>query len=183
MSWLREALCEDYAEVDRQRGRLPNTKTIEWLADRDIENWQANEREKKHVWDRAPDRSDEDRHQAAKEIAKKGGAKLRVTDNIGDSPITKECPCGNVCKYCKMRARMLQLIEPLPPGERKKDREAHLNCKYPGFAKEILDLWNWSKFSRRGQSMDPKDRDKELLRKLENICDRSRSVIGLGDWH
>lgn len=183
--WVRETLCEDLADLARQRGKLPDTRAIEETIDEDIRLFQAENRERKvgAPLPTAQERDPEERHSIAKSKAEDANARLGVTDNVGDEVLPAGCECGGHCRLCKMRARMLQLIEPVPMAERKLKVEWWLNCRYPKYAKEVIEAYGRYKFS--GQAIrgeNKKQRNLAMVRRLEDICTRSNSLIGLGEW-
>jgi len=197
--WLRSSLVEDLAGMVKASGEQVNMRAIEASVDEDIREWAAREREHppRPVSDAAPPPRDTDAClDVAQQRANQREAKctktsqLRANCNgvVEDDIQEHECQCGGECKFCCMRQRILALMEPLPVKERwHVGPELWLNCKYPAFAKEIirngqarLRAPGLSPMRQRGQS--DKDMNAETIRRLEDICDRSNSVPGLGRW-
>lgn len=183
--WLRSTLCEDLADMDRAAGRVPDTRAIEAVVDEDIRLWAAQSREAKPVTAKPQKQADDRQHEAAKRIANEREVEFRHNGPVQDEAPRKLCPCGgSACKHCKMRLRLAALMEPLPLKERKHlGPQMHHNCRYPAFAKEIIDVWSWMTFAKRAKVHRKKgELEAVVMRKLEDICDRSTAIIGLGPW-
>lgn len=75
-------------------------------------------------------------------------------------------------------------MEPLPLEERRHvGPEVWLNCRYPGWAREVIRTWQWMVFSPGAMLLrEKKELERVVVRKLEDIADRSTAVIGLGGW-
>jgi len=183
-SWLRTTLCEDLAEVQRRQGMVPDTVLIEKAVDEDIRRWSAENRERKFQYTpKIEKKADDERHEAAKRVAQDKDLSFSskpVTDDV----LTAHCPCGGVCKNCKLRARLLQLMEPLPVAERTPKVEVWKNAKRPAWCREVLNVWTWMTFSKRAKVLKKKgELERVVLRKLEDIANRSNSILGLGEWN
>ena len=198
-NWLRTSLCEDLAEIDRKAGRLPNVAAIEATIDHDIQQWAAMNREAKPAPpapEGPPERDPEACLGPAQAVADRRSSKnqhtkgLRaahggfVPDEIQEPP----CQCGGICKQCKMRARLLAIMEPLPLKERMHVGPlVWLNCRYPKFAEECIRVWQAIQRApglspKRQRYMSDEDLNAWAQRKLEDICDRSNTLPGLGSW-
>lgn len=186
--WLRTSLCEDLAAMDHARGRIPDVATIERIVDKDIEVWQAHERERKYVYAQAGEkRAEHGRHGIAKQKAKERDMRLDAKRHVKDEPRRVGCACGgSTCRACKLRLRIAALMAPVPLKDRVavKYGEHYANCMYPAYAKEILSVWEWMKLAPRAQRLREKgELEAVVQRKLEDIADRSATaVIGMGPW-
>ena len=179
--WLRSTLCEDLADFERKQGRLPDTRVIESVVNEDIRRWQADIREAKHVY--KSKRATDNTHDPARRVAEKKGVTFSHSAKVEDELIKPTCQCGGICRACKLRARMLQLIEPLPWQERKPKTPMSEQCKYPKFASEVFALWAWMLMARNAKVARKKgELERIVYRRMTDIADRSNSIIGLGEW-
>lgn len=181
--WLRSTLCEDLADLSRANGQVPDTRAIEAKVDEDIRRWSRQQSEQKPRWSSPVDKKpDDERHQAAKHLAQERDFDLKVS-KAEDDVLPGACPCGGVCHMCRLRQRLLVLMEPVPLAERIPKVEMWKNAKRPAWAKEVLDAWAWMKFSKRARALKGKgELERVMLRKLEDIADRSTAIPGLGGW-
>lgn len=183
--------------MDRARGRIPDTRAIEHCVDHDIQQWAAMNREAQPVIPKAREERAMDACMGVAEaVAARRESQCIKTSNlrpkmgglVADEIQELPCPCGGQCKACKMRARLLAVMEPLPLKERMHvGPEVWLNCKYPELAKECVRTWQAIQRSpglspKRQRFMSEKDLNAWAQRKLEDICDRSNAIPGLGPW-
>jgi len=183
--WVRETLCEDLADIDRASGRLPDTRAIERVVEADITRAQASWREAKPKLE--PRKAEDNTHDAAKRAAASHGHEF-AAKKAPDEPIRQHaCKCGGGrCRHCKMFIRVAALLEQVPRAEQVAKAEPWKNARHPAFARELIHLFMLPKMSRRAidiKARDPKQWDRIVRRKIEDICDRSNAIVGLGPWY
>lgn len=183
MSWLRTTLCEDLADLERRRGRVPDTKAIERVIDEDIRRWSAENRERKFQYAPKVEKKPlDEQHDAAKRAAREKGLEFKAKA-AQDEIVNRTCQCGGICRHCKLRARLLVLLESLPMQERTPKAPAWQNCRRPEWARQVIGVWSWMTFHPNAKLLKKKgELERVVVRKLEDIADRSNAIIGLGQW-
>jgi hypothetical protein len=184
---VRESLAEDLADIERGQGKIPDTRTIEAIVDEDIRHHDAMEREQK--WQpplpkkkNAPDTplskaGPAEGRWATKDEARAANKEAEVRpyrDDFaeGTDPTPKACTCG-VCRICKMRMRLAYLVQPGDAGR----------PMFPVWFRRVNDeLFSWKLGVGPYRELKVSEGKPMLQRRLEQICDESNSLIGLGGW-
>lgn len=181
--WVRETLCEDLASVDRQSGRLPDTRAIEHVVSGDIHAFQAQQREAKPARAREPQKP----KQNAKQVAKELGYELYKKPIPKKEQKTPRCVClGGRCKRCKLFIRIDQLMK-LEPGLSGAALRVmpfkYKDSKGLEFGRELVEI-TYRCNQKRGEfkGLNAVDANRLLLRRLEDVADKSNGVPGLGAW-
>lgn len=198
--WVRETLVEDLADIDRGRGRLPDSRALESIVDEELRQYEALKREAKPKSRiKRPPEAGLDKQDPAKDLAERKGWQLRrdyeppKPQTVAHSP--NRCACGGGrCKYCKMWVRISTLLQMHPDYRRrvKQKLEAGLREGRPKAASLSWDLFLFPRFAQmimeahstrqrklgEYEGKGPKECDRILRRKLEDIADKSTSVLG-----
>lgn len=186
--WVRETLCEDLADVDRKRGRLPDSAAIERAVSGDIQAFQAQEREAKPQ--RRPGNSKGkltrdglDKARPAQDLAAKLGYELYKRKPKRERPRQLTCICnGGRCKRCRLFIRINELVG-LRPHTIGHKQTRKLDYKYPRFAPLIIEETTLCNMGlRQYQGITAQQRNRMLLRAMESFADQSNGIPGLGAW-
>lgn len=191
--WVRETLVEDLADLQRAEGKIPETRKLEQIIDEDIRYTEALDREAKFrpgkSLTKVQAEAEADKGESVEKAEHAKGrwatpeesraADKEATKRVyrsdfkeGTDPIPTPCKCGK-CRVCCMRLRLSFLSMPDDTGE----------PIYPKYFRRINDeLWSW-KLGTGPYFRQPVSTGRRVLqRRLEQICDESNGIPGLGYW-
>ena len=188
--WVRDTLVEDRKKQLSELGVDASSTAVEEQVKRDLvitDN--LNERVKPRA---TPPLPPPPAGNPAKGMAQESGAEFYQAP-IDKCPNAKQMQCpvckghGTMfnCKFCALQVRMALLTA---RGDQKSknvggDRLQHIDYIYPKFALEILWLHVHHQLGSGAFRDIPREHSHGmLLRKMEDICDRSNSIPGLPNW-
>jgi hypothetical protein len=163
---MRDWYVRDLAENARQRGRLPNVRAFEDIAAADLERTDA------MVLARRPMTARKKQAQRmTRELVAEGKTLTRRPVPVGnpDPQMQAPCSCG-MCTKCRLRQRLWALLQSDDKGQ----------PLYPGPRADIISEWFDCRAMRKDyRPLKPADRARLFDRRLADIADRSRAIIGL----
>ena len=175
--WVRTTLSEDLADAQRERGIQPETRKIDAVVAEDLRFFEAKKRE----GEIKPPPGDEAKDRLREQIASRN-VKRKVGDNTtyfhrpiaADDPElnTPTRPSDPTTRVAKMQLRLHALCQ----------RDPELgHYMYPAWAREIADeVYSHKLGVGPYRHVAQWEHAPMLQRRLENICDRSNAIIGLG---
>jgi len=171
---LREGLCEDLADLQRDAGKLPDNREIEKQVDQDIAYWAARRREAKPV--KKEKVILDPNGNPAKKIAQEKGLRMDVRPYDDTDDVRLNTFLANLDPISRLyRIRMrLELLCSKRNGE----------FVYPKFANEFIrEYFNLKMYRREYKNLSEVDRSRRFWTKVQDLCDRSTlEIIGLGPW-
>jgi hypothetical protein len=197
--WVKETLVEDTILGARKRGVDMNPGDVQRIIESDLRLVDAMERDEKPRQKAPESKSVKDRTgtkerpldpagDVTRELSEVRGQKVKMRNRpiTNKSPAHKRtrCLCGQ-CRACKMTHRMGILMQRYPSTVIATP-DGCLNWHafmFPGYAREC-----WALMENYKQSAGPfrgkkrTERDSMVVRLMEDICDRSNVLLGLGNW-
>lgn len=169
---LKHELVADWAEGERRYGFSPDVNKIEKTVSLDLSRW---EQERKAQVARARTKAKEQKDVGDRLDKTTDGTTWKKTlrqQRTPDGLPTYKCLCGE-CKYCKMTRRLAWLMMADVDGK----------PRYPAFWRELNHHnWSWKLGVGEYRRLSKADGARMLIRKLEDLCDRSNALPGLGNW-